>query len=218
MKLVTYKIESNALAIKIICDYLFKEMKNTFKTMTYLKVSILVPDNVVGFVIGIDGKNINTIRAETDAKIEVFPPNESKRYRKIEISGNPHSISAAAERIYCISYKYINFGKDSRYPERDRKPRRYSRSPSEGYKRREREEGMISEERPYRKRNEYKPYRERYQREERTIDSRRRHNSDNRHYDDIANVSSNKYIPNNDNDKNEVNNIISSVPWRAIRR
>ena len=216
LKLVTYKIESNALAIKIICDYLFKEMKNTFKTMTYLKVSILVPDNVVGFVIGIDGKNINTIRAETDAKIEVFPPNESKRYRKIEISGNPHSISAAAERIYCISYKYINFGKDSRYPERDRKPRRYSRSPSEGYKRREREEGMISEERPYRKRNEYKPYRERYQREERTIDSRRRHNSDNRHYDDIANVSSNQYIPNNDNDKNEVNNIISSEPELPI--
>ena len=75
---------------------------------------------------------------------------------------------------------------------------------------------MISEERPYRKRNEYKPYRERYQREERTIDSRRRHNSDNRHYDDIANVSSNKYIPNNDNDKNEVNNIISSEPELPI--
>ena len=57
-------------------------MKSTYKTMTYLKVSILIPDNVIGFIIGIDGKNINNIRAETDAKIEVFPQNESKKYRK----------------------------------------------------------------------------------------------------------------------------------------
>ena len=155
-KLATYRISSKANAIKIISDYLFKEMKSTYKTMTYLKVSILIPDNVIGFIIGIDGKNINNIRAETDAKIEVFPQNESKKYRKIEISGNPYSISRAAERIYCITYKYINFGKDARFLETKETGRRhrysnsksksYSRSPSSdrGYKRsRPREEGLI---------------------------------------------------------------------------
>ena len=226
-KLATYKISSKATAIRIISDYLFKEMKSTYKTMTYLKVSILIPDNVIGFIIGIDGKNINSIREETDAKIEVFPQNESKKYRKIEISGNPHSISEASERIYSITYKYINFGKDGRYPpEKDRRhkySKSPSRSPSDSYRHRRdrsREEGMIRDQsddrgKYYRERDRHakieynnKPsYRDRYtrdithdrERERRPIrrDSSRNHEHYSR-YETITNVSNtNHYITSN---------------------
>ena len=77
--------------------------------MSYLKVSILIPDNVIGFIIGIEGKNIKLIRNETGARIEVHPQNNSKKYRQIEIAGEPLSISKAAEKIYSITYKYFNF-------------------------------------------------------------------------------------------------------------
>ena len=60
--------------------------------MSYLKGSILIPDNVIGFIIGI-----------------VHPQNNSKKYRQIEIAGEPLSISKAAEKIYSITYKYFNF-------------------------------------------------------------------------------------------------------------
>lgn len=225
-KLATYKISSKANAIRIISDYLFKEMKNTFKTMTYLKVSILIPDNVIGFIIGIDGKNINGIREETDAKIEVFPQNESKRFRKIEISGDPHSISAAAERIYSITYKYINFGKDDRYPPEKDHRHRYSKSPSrslsDSYRHRRdrsREEGMIRDqsddrgkyyrERDRRPKLDYNPkpsYRERYpnsndrdRRPPRRDRDSSRHREHYSRYETITNVSNtNHYITPND--------------------
>ena len=80
--------------------------------MSYLKVSILIPDNVIGFIrfiIGIEGKNIKLIRNETGARIEVHPQNNSRKYRQIEIAGEPLSISKAAEKIYGITYKYVNF-------------------------------------------------------------------------------------------------------------
>lgn len=124
LRLSTSKTSSKALAIKIISEYLFHEMKDTYKNMTYLKVSILIPNNVIGFIIGIDGKNINTIRDETGARIEVFAQNNSRDYRQIEIAGSPGSISRAAEKIYSITNRYINFDNSKilgrgDYPSRD---------------------------------------------------------------------------------------------------
>jgi transcription antitermination factor NusA-like protein len=72
--------------------------------MSYLKVSILIPDNVIGFILGIEGKNIKLIRNETGSRIEVHPQNNSRKYRQIEIAGEPLSISKAAEKIYGITY------------------------------------------------------------------------------------------------------------------
>ena len=109
-------------------------MKKLYPKMSFLKVSILIPDNVIGFIIGIEGKNINTIRDNTGTKIEVHKPNDSKKYRQIEISGSPYNISKAAEQIYVITNKYINFGKPQRHSDAIRNEgnhkRRYSKSPS----------------------------------------------------------------------------------------
>lgn len=133
-KLETYSVGSKATAIKIISEYLFQEMKKLYPKMSFLKVSILIPDNVIGFIIGIEGKNINTIRDNTGTKIEVHKPNDSKKYRQIEISGSPYNISKAAEQIYVITNKYINFGKPQRHSDAIRNEgnhkRRYSKSPS----------------------------------------------------------------------------------------
>lgn len=77
---------------------------------------------MIGFIIGIEGKNINTIRDESKARIEVFPQTNSKM-RQIEIAGNPNSISKAAEKIFSIEEKYCNFNK---------RPTSISRSPPTG--------------------------------------------------------------------------------------
>ena len=81
-----------------------------YEKTTYLKLSFLIPDNVIGFIIGIEGKNINQIREETNAKIEVYSPNNSRNYRKIEIAADPQGIAGAAEKIYAITRKYFSFG------------------------------------------------------------------------------------------------------------
>jgi hypothetical protein len=69
--------------------------------------------DVVGFVIGIDGKNINKIRDLTDAKVDVKAEDIGGKYRQIElagtislITGKSVQISRAAERIYRIVNKY----------------------------------------------------------------------------------------------------------------
>ena len=87
-------------------------MEVFYKNMTYLKLTILIPDNVIGFIIGIDGRNINSIREESRAKIEVFPKLNKGKFRKIDIYGSPDKIFRACERIFNIEEKYINFNKN----------------------------------------------------------------------------------------------------------
>ena len=104
---VNYPCKSKA--IKIIGDYIFDVMKTQNDKVSYLKLILVIPDNVIGFIIGINGKNINQIREETNTKIEVYTPNDTKSYRKIEIAGVPQSIADAGEKIYEITKKYFNF-------------------------------------------------------------------------------------------------------------
>ena len=104
--------------------------------MSYLKVSILIPDNVIGFIIGIEGKNINSIRDETGARIEVHPQNDSRKYRQIEIAGDPLSISKAAEKIYGITYKYVNFNNQQILNRSDNKDYRDNNNNNNNYRRR----------------------------------------------------------------------------------
>jgi len=108
-KFTTYAYSSRSLAIKIIAEFLFDALKTLYDNSTYLKLSFLIPDNVIGFIIGIEGKNINQIREETNAKIEVHSPNNTRNYRKIEIAGDPQGIAGAAEKIYSITRKYFYF-------------------------------------------------------------------------------------------------------------
>ena len=96
-------------AIKIITDFLFENMKRQYEKTTYLKIIFLIPDNVIGFIIGINGKNINQMRDETNTKIEVFAPNSTKKYRKVEVAGTPQDIAEAGEKIYEITRKYFYF-------------------------------------------------------------------------------------------------------------
>ena len=96
-------------AIKIITDFLFENMKRQYEKTTYLKLIFLIPDNVIGFIIGINGKNINQMRDETNTKIEVFAPNSTKKYRKVEVAGTPQDIAEAGEKIYDITRKYFYF-------------------------------------------------------------------------------------------------------------
>lgn len=96
-------------AILIIAEYFFRELKKHYSNMTYVKLSILVPDNVISYIIGIHGRNLNEIRDKVGTKIEVYPSNELKELRQIEISGTPKIIAKAAEYLYEIVYKYINF-------------------------------------------------------------------------------------------------------------
>lgn len=112
-KLSAYKNHSKAIAIRMICDYLFRELEKTYTRMSFLKITLLVPDHVIGFIIGIEGKNINSIRDETKARIEVYPPKNSAKFREIEISGSPIDISRASERIFMIEEKYINFNRSA---------------------------------------------------------------------------------------------------------
>ena len=108
-KFTSYSFTSRATAIRIISEFLFDAVKKVYENTTYLKLSFLIPDNVIGFIIGIEGKNINQIREETNAKIEVYSPNNSVNYRKIEIAGDPRGIAGAAEKIYSITRKYFYF-------------------------------------------------------------------------------------------------------------
>ena len=111
-KISAVKIYAKSLAIKIISECLFREMEVFYKNMTYLKLTILIPDNVIGFIIGIDGRNINSIREESRAKIEVFPKLNKGKFRKIDIYGSPDKIFRACERIFNIEEKYIHFNKN----------------------------------------------------------------------------------------------------------
>jgi len=111
-------------AIKIIADFLFDNMKIQFEKTTYLKLIFLIPDNVIGLIIGVNGKTINQIRDETNAKIEVFPPSNIKKFRKIEVAGVPQSIAEAGEKIYSITRKYFSFSDDKSINKNDLSPQR----------------------------------------------------------------------------------------------
>ena len=95
-----YPLKSRA--IRIIADFLFDMMKRQYENTTYLKMIFLIPDNVIGRIIGISGNTINQIREETNAKVEVFPQNNDKKFRKIEVAGVPQNIAEAGEKIYEI--------------------------------------------------------------------------------------------------------------------
>ena len=104
---VNYPCKSKA--IKIIADFIFDIMKHQNDKVSYLKLIFVIPENVIGFIIGINGKNINQIRDETNTKIEVYTFNNTKSYRKIEIAGVPQSIADAGAKICEITRKYFNF-------------------------------------------------------------------------------------------------------------
>ena len=106
------KYPCKSKAIQIICDFLFHIMKQQNDKVSYLKLIFVIPNNVVGFIIGMNGKNINQIRDETNTKIEVYSPGNSKNYRKIEISGAPQSIANASEKIFEISKRYFYFNNE----------------------------------------------------------------------------------------------------------
>ena len=119
-KFTTHSFNNKIVAIKIIAEFLFNSLKKLYESTRYLKLSILIPDNVIGFIIGIEGKNINQIREETNAKIEVYNcPNNAINYRKIEIAGDPKAIAGAAGKILNIARKYYYFKNPSKN-ERDR--------------------------------------------------------------------------------------------------
>lgn len=142
-KLSTYKTHSKATAVMMISEYLFHELEKTYKKMSYIKITLLIPDNVIGFVIGIEGRNINAIRSESSAKIEVFQPVSKARFRQIEIKGDPYCISKASERIFSIEEKYINFGKRIRGHTRSRSnSQRRQKAQAESDK----EEGIVEDE------------------------------------------------------------------------
>lgn len=63
----------------------------------------------MGFIIGIEGKNINKIRDSSGAKIDVFHENINKRYRQIELAGSVASLASAAEQIYRYVNKYYYY-------------------------------------------------------------------------------------------------------------
>ena len=107
---VNYPCKSKA--IKIISDFIFDIMKQQNDKVTYLKLIFVIPENVIGFIIGISGKNINQIRDETNTKIEVYTLNNTKSYRKIEIAGVPQSIADAGAKICEITRKYFNFNNE----------------------------------------------------------------------------------------------------------
>ena len=141
-RFTTYSFESKSTAIKIISEFLFDSLKKIYDNSKYLRLSFLIPDNVIGFIIGIDGKNINQIRDETNAKIEVFPQNNVRNYRKIEIAGDPDGIAGAANKIYSITKKYFYFNnpkilnRNEREKERDydiERDRNYNSYKDKGY-------------------------------------------------------------------------------------
>ena len=135
-KISTYSNASRAIAVKIISAFLFSQMEKTYKKMSYIKITLLIPDNVIRFVIGIEGRNINSIRSESKAKIDVFQSVNRAHYRQIELKGDPESICKASERIFDIEEKYNKYGKKRR--------RERSRSMSQQEKEEsEKEEGEI---------------------------------------------------------------------------
>ena len=111
-------------ALKIICDFIFDIMKLQNDKVTYLKLIFVIPDNVIGFIIGIHGQNINQIRDDTNTKIDVYSPNNLKNYRKVEVSGAPQSIAECGERIYQISRKYFNFNNEKILNRNEHSPQR----------------------------------------------------------------------------------------------
>lgn len=142
-KISTFNNSSRAIAVKIISAFLFSEMEKTYKKMSYIKITLLIPDNVIGFIIGIEGRNINNIRNESKAKIDVFQPVNRARFRQIEIKGDPESISKASERIYEIEEKYNKYGKRTRYRERSRSLSHHKEQPVKEES--EKEEGIIED-------------------------------------------------------------------------
>ena len=141
-KISTYSNSSRAIAVKIISSFLFSEMEKTYKKMSYIKITLLIPDNVIGFVIGIEGRNINSIRSESKAKIDVFQPVNRAHYRQVELKGDPESISKASERIFEIEEKYNKYGK-KRHRERSRSLSHHKEIEKEES---EKEEGVIEDE------------------------------------------------------------------------
>lgn len=110
--ILKFNSQNKFLGLKIVSEFLLEEAKKSFDSNNkMLKLCFIIPENVVGFIIGIEGKNINDIRDKTGAKIDVPSPTDDnkKKYREVEISGNPEDIANAAERIYSITKKYFNF-------------------------------------------------------------------------------------------------------------
>lgn len=92
--------------------------------------------DVVGFIIGIEGKNINSIRDMTGARIDVFHQDINNKFRQIELAGSCSDIAKASEKIYLIVNKYYYFDPEilreveegrSLYKQRDEEKERSSR-------------------------------------------------------------------------------------------
>ncbi len=69
--------------------------------------------DVTGFIIGVEGKNINSIRDISKAKVEVFSKDIVEGLREIEIQGSPLEITIAAEKIYKTVNKYYYYNNNT---------------------------------------------------------------------------------------------------------
>lgn len=63
----------------------------------------------MGFIIGIEGKNINKIRDNSGAKIDVFQENIGDKFRQIELAGSVSSLVSAADQIYRFVNRYYYY-------------------------------------------------------------------------------------------------------------
>lgn len=67
---------------------------------------IIVPNEIVGTIIGKQGTTINEIRQHSQAMIKIAEAEEGSKDRKVIITGSPASISAATYLINTIRAKY----------------------------------------------------------------------------------------------------------------
>ncbi|VDD80213.1 unnamed protein product [Mesocestoides corti] len=60
---------------------------------------MMLPDDLVGCVIGRGGSKINSIRRESQAFIKIADAEEGSNLRRITIKGNPDSVRSAVDMI-----------------------------------------------------------------------------------------------------------------------
>lgn len=116
LRFVTSFPENKSYGIKTIAEFFNEEIKkNNEISGQNIKISFLIPKNVIGFVIGSKGKNINEIRDTIPVKIDVQGIKETEDYTRIDISGNTGLIASAADKVYGKIEKYYKnnkFGRD----------------------------------------------------------------------------------------------------------
>jgi hypothetical protein len=47
LKIDAPRVSSKAFALKLVCNFLFRKMKQTYRNMSYIKVTLLVPSRIL---------------------------------------------------------------------------------------------------------------------------------------------------------------------------